>query len=347
MSATRIGGQFAPLSMTLDWKIYRELYRQSDDPLWGMFPHPPIGQIAATLGVSKVTVWRRLGAMQKSGFLSGFDVMPNPTLLGVGLAAYRVNVPDRRARVRLLDELESVDGVMSAQLDFGRSAVLVAVADLPAAQSRRERLIQRIDGVEGLIRTGACWVPPCPSSIPADSWRFIWELRQHPTHTIEELAAALGISRKTASRRYSTLRAERAMLSQYLEDFTKYPGAVVGTILTLDAGTDPRTILPAARRLYPDALEPPSILLPPGKPRDRPGFLREVSSPASAEHEIAALLAIPGVATVESWLPGVSRAYRSWVDARMFEMMARMGVAPGPSVRDGSSAPAERAPKRR
>lgn len=314
--------------MTLDWKIYRELYRQSDDPLWGMYPHPPIGRIAASLGVSKVTVWRRLVAMQRSGFLSSFEVMPNPALLGVGLTVYRVQVPDRRARIPFMDELESVDGVVSVQLDFGRGALLETVTDLPASQARRVKMIERIDGVEAVTWGGDCWLPPCPTTIPPDAWRFIWELRQHPTWTIERLAAELGASRKTTSRRYAALRSQRAMLGLYVEDFTKYSGAVVGTMLTLDAGTDPRPVLQSVRRLYPDALEPRSVLLPPGKPRPRPGFLREVSSPASAEHEIAALLAVPGVASVESWLPGILRVYRHWFDARMFEMMTRLDVAP-------------------
>lgn len=326
--------------MTLDWRIYRELYRQSDDALWGMFPHPPVGRIAASLGVSKVTVWRRLVAMQRSGFLGVFDVLPNPALLGVGFAVYRVDIPDRRARRQFLDELELIDGVISVQLDFGRHALLETVTDLPASQARRERLIQRIAGVQAITLAGRCWLPACPAAIPPEAWRFIWELRQHPLWTLEKLAAELGTSRKTLSRRYAALRAQRAMLGLYAEDFTKYSGAVVGTMLTLDPGTDPRPVLQAVRRLYPEALEPRSVLLPPGQPRPQPGFLREVASPASAEHEITSLLAIPGVASVQSWLPGITRVYRHWIDARMFEMMARLGVAPEPSADGGAPAPA-------
>jgi DNA-binding Lrp family transcriptional regulator len=351
MSGVGLSRELARASMTLDWKIYRELYRQADDPLWGMFPHPPIGEIAEELGVSKVTVWRRLAAMEKSGFLSAMEVLPNPALLGVGLAVYRVDVPDRRARVQFLDELETVDGILSAQLDFGRSALLVAVTDLPASQTRRERLIRRLRGVEQLERIAGCWLPPCPASLPAEAWRFIWAIRQHPRWTLEQLAASLGITRKTASKRYRTLRSQHSILSQYLEDFTKYPGAVIGMLLTLEAGANVRGVLETVRRLYPDALEPPSLRLPPGELRPRPGFIWEVSSPSNAEHSIASVLAAPGVATVESWLPGITRVYPHWVDARMFETMERLGVAPPhpaaaarPSGRGGTRRTVRRAP---
>jgi DNA-binding Lrp family transcriptional regulator len=297
--------------------------------MWGMYPHPRIGPIAEALDVSRVTVWRRLKAMQRSGFLEGYELVPHPGLFGVGFRYYSVTIPDPRARARFLDELEFVDGVVWVEVDVGRRVIVIAVSDGPASRARREKMISRIDGVESLSLNYPVWLPPCPPSLVAEEWRFIRAMRRYPTWSLERLAHELGLSVRTTSRRYQALTRERALLGFHIENFGKFPGVVVGTTLTLGAGVDGKSVLQAVERLFPEALEPPSPIRPPGGPRIRPTFIREVPNASGVDEETAQLLAIPGVTRVDTFFPGLCRVYKHWFDERIFEALSKTGVRRG------------------
>jgi DNA-binding Lrp family transcriptional regulator len=310
--------------MTLDWNIYCQLYRQAEDPLWGMYPHPPIGAIADTLGIARGTVWRRLKRLQRIGFLRGYEVIPNPSLLGVGLTSYNLAIPDPRAQRQFLDELEMVDGVMEAMIDLGPKAVVVTVSDGPSSSSRRERIIARIDGVESMSRATTVWLPSCPGTISAEGWRFVGELRRNPTWPWGRLARELELSPRTAANRYRSLKRSRAILGYLNEDFEKFPGVVAGAVLTLHPGVDSRSVAAAVRRLEPEALEIPSLTRPPRGQSSKLAFVRLVLRASEAQRGAAVFLGIRGVAKVDTFFHGSMRFYRHWFDVRIVEQMARL-----------------------
>jgi DNA-binding Lrp family transcriptional regulator len=312
-----------PGVVSLDWRIYCQLYRQLDDPVWGMFPHPPVNAIAKSLGVARATVWRRLREWEKSGFVAGSEVFPNPRLLGVGLVGYRVIIPDTEARQAFAEELEQVDGVVFGVVNVGGSADIIAVSDLPASRARREERLRRISGVKSVDRGTQVWFPPCLRKVSPEDWRFINEVRRHPTWSVKQLADALDISTKTASKRYLALRTDRALLALPVEDFAKFNGVVAGGILILAPGAEAPRVRRAVEQRMPDALIVGSWGQDPAVPSPIVAFLQLVQK--ASDTEAAAALAIPGVARQETFYPGTARAYRHWFDARLFETLAKHG----------------------
>ncbi|MCI4351366.1 MAG: Lrp/AsnC family transcriptional regulator [Thermoplasmata archaeon] len=307
--------------MSLDWQIYCELVRRSPDPVWGMFPHPPVGTIAQRLGIARNTVWRRLKEWERDGFLRGFEVIPNPALLGVGLRSYFVTIPEPSAKQHFVEQLELIDGVFIVTIDLGTNAVLITVADLPSSQARRERLLRGISGVASVSRGTPVWLPTSARTLSIEEWRFISVLRANPTWSLERLAKALGISTKTASRRYDSLTQDRAILSFVVENFAKFPGVVGGVTILLAPGVDSRSVAQEVQRLVPDALEIPSVARAPGAPSSKLSFVRLIRS--ASEAEAIAGLGIPGFEHVSTFFPGVVKAYRRWFDERIAEVLAR------------------------
>jgi DNA-binding Lrp family transcriptional regulator len=311
--------------MSLDWEIYTALYRQSGGSMWGMLPHPPIGKLSHELGASRVTVWRRFRGMRRVGFLRRLELFPNPRLFGVGLRQCRLRIRDPRARHRLLEELEFVDGAFWAQLDYGRDASIVTVWDNPPACVRREKMIRRIDGVESLTPLLPVWLPGCPETLTNAEWVTVDALRRNPTWSMVRLGEELDISARTVSKRFASLWNRGALLGFWIEDFSKFPGVVVGYSLSLERGTDARPVIDAVLRRFPNAFEPPAPQRAPGGRRVQPTFVAEIPSTAKAGEDAETLLGIPGVSGVEVFFPMVRRTYRHWFDSRIYERLARLG----------------------
>jgi DNA-binding Lrp family transcriptional regulator len=308
--------------MSLDWKVFSELYRQSDGSMWGMTPHPSIPGLSSSLRVSRVTVWRSLRALAKSGFLKGFELFPNPRLFGVGLRQYDLSLRDSHAQHRLLSELEFVDGAFWIQLDSLRDAKLITIQDFSASWERRERMLRRIPGLVRLRAGAPAWLPECPKRLSPKDWQFVAALRRNPTGPLADVAAELGVSSRTASRRFATLSQNGALLGFWVEDFSKFPGVVAGFNLSLEPGVDGRTVLEAALRLFPDAFEPPAVTRSPVGVRSVPTILREIANVPEAEASTDALLEIPGVSDARVFFPNTAQTYRYWFDARIFERLA-------------------------
>jgi DNA-binding Lrp family transcriptional regulator len=312
------------VTTSLDWRVYCELYRQTPDPLWGLFPHPSVNAIAKRLGITRGTVWRRLIEWQKIGFLKGFEIIPNPTLLGVGLRTYKVKIPDLSARRHFLEELEYIDGMVSALVQIGADADLVTISDIASARKRREELLTRIEGVASITPGLAMWVPSCARNVSLDEWHFISGLRTNPTISLGKLADKLGISAKTASRRYTSLRKDCAILGYAAEDFSKFPGVVAGSGIILNPKADPRPVTLAIENDLPDALELRDMTQAPGGHSSTLAYLQLIR--VAPEVDAISTLKLPGVARVEKFFPGAEIVYRHWFDERIAEVLARHGA---------------------
>lgn len=291
--------------------------------MWGVFPHPPIRRIAKRIGAAEVTVWRRLRLLREIGFLGDFEVMPNPVLLGVGLCGYKARIEDPRARRKFIEELELVDGVISAVFEFGPRIDLIAVADHPSSRENRERLIKRIDGVESLDRPTPVWLPSCPRTISREKWRLLLAFRRDPSQPISRLATRINASVKTTSARLREMKESGIILGFVIENFAHFPELIVGYALDLKTGTDAREVAQRAGKVQPILLELPITDNPRGGQTTILSFLRPARNANEIEQTAVDLFGLSGVTEGRTFFPGEVRAYRRWIDARLFEVMAR------------------------
>lgn len=298
----------------MDWDLYRALFSPSANPLWGRFPHPPIGQLAARLGVSPNSVWRKLTEWRKTGFLRGYIVLPHPALLGVGLSGFCLKVSGPAEKRRLLTDLELVDGVIFSSYEVGPRVDVVVVADREEAQERRKKLIARLPGVTFVGATRELWLPRCEGFLSANDWSLITALRTSPEDSLLELADRTGLSVRTVTRRLARMQLSHTVLSHFLEDWTRFPGTVVVFQLGLRPGTDSLKVGPRFQEEVPSAVEIPWQFHPPGTPVNPVAYLAPVRTGPAIDDVVEVALGIPGVAKVETAFPGSEQGYPGWLD---------------------------------
>jgi DNA-binding Lrp family transcriptional regulator len=311
----------------LDWKVYREMVRLADDPMWGMYPHPPIGTIATSLGIARNSVWARFQSWQRTGFARGYEVFPNPRLLGLGIEAFRVEVPNPEDRRNFVDELEFVDGVLISQSEVSSFVVVDAIADSPESRARREKILRRIEGVASIKFRRSCWLPLCPARISSSDWQLIAAVRRQPSASMEALSQGLDRSAKTVARDYKRLCTSRAMLSYRVDDFRRFPGTAAGLEIRTEVGIDAREVAGAVQRLFPDALELPVADQPYQHPAAYLAFELCLPAAAGVEQVVSEASALKGVARVLVHFIGWDRAYRHWFDTRLYEITQGKGLA--------------------
>ncbi len=307
------------LSTSLDWELYRALYRTGDDPFWSCWPHPDLALLSKALGTTRTTVWRRLKEWRRIGFIGGYEVIPNPSLMGVGLMLSEVQLSDARSRQSFLNELELIDGVFVANYDLGPRTTVVSVADMPASRARRAELLARIPGVESVRTIAPVWLPRCRRPLTAKEWKFLGAVRESPESSLLELSRKVGVSAKTFSRRYQAVREAKEVLSYRIEDFSRFPGTIAMVIAHLDPRVDPRAVAARVLARLPTLTEIASITSVPFSPQDRLGFCALVPSASSLEPIEAGVLEVPGVVKVRTRFRGGERAYRGWFDERIHQ----------------------------
>jgi DNA-binding Lrp family transcriptional regulator len=103
----------------LDVQILRQLYQ--GEPLYPFRPELriPFKNLARKFNVSEGTVRNRVGKMRSSGILRGFSVLPNPTLLGLSMGAFGLDVSNALKKENVINKLKLIDGVWAIQNHHG------------------------------------------------------------------------------------------------------------------------------------------------------------------------------------------------------------------------------------
>jgi DNA-binding Lrp family transcriptional regulator len=312
---------------SLDWELYRRLFLQSDHPIWGMFPNPPIRELATGLRVTTNTVWRRLSRWREIGFLQGYIILPHPQLLGVGLSEFTITLSDPAVTAKLLAELERVNGVLVATHDVGSIVRVIVVAEGEEAQQRRKESIRRLPGVLSLGPTRKAWLPSCGGSLSENDWSLLSALRKSPEASAVELAGRTGLAPKTISRHVTRLRVSHTMLSLRLEDWSLFPEVIARFRLRLGPGIEVIDVTRQFRKLVPSSLQLARLDSSPNGPSRELAFLAPLTTVSTIDDTVQAALSIPGVARVETGFRVREHAYPNWIDERIELLRSTGGMA--------------------
>jgi DNA-binding Lrp family transcriptional regulator len=302
----------------LDHAILRELGRDQVLLWGGMDPRVSATQLADRLGVDRGTIRARMRAWVACGFLRRFVALPNPHLLGVGLAAGGVRVSDVKDKPRVLDDLALVDGMLSAMEHVGEWIGLAFVDDGKAAIARRMKLLERVPGVAE-VQPPLLWGAPLATIDPTPlQWRVLAALRASDARDAKlgELAKRVGVSPNTFHAHYDALVRGGAVWSVPELDFAKWDGAPLARLVVVLAPEASRaSCLKALRDIAPD-------LMPHPTPQPMAGDAAFVSVmvhlPSLGAIEDAALRAraLPDVREVEVLYPKSFRVYDAWFEER-------------------------------
>jgi DNA-binding Lrp family transcriptional regulator len=301
---------------SLDFAILREFSGEGSAVL-GHDPRRSPEVIAKRLGVSPATVRRRLTAWRAGGFLRGFDVLPHPGLLGGRWASRIIEFLNPIAQERAIQSLSLIDGVV--QIVPARTTLCVVY--FVDSESQAERRMKQLQGTEGVKEIGPemCFeFPPCSRRMSRRDWRLVLALRRNPEASLAELAAQVGQSTSTTSRRFDSLLDEGAMMFDPIFEFSHFSQTLAILVATVGAPGRREEIECQILALHP--LSIPSWSPTPPESRGQTSTLSVwVTARTTAEvDELAARVAhIPGVTHVLLWYGRSTWPIRSWLNERI------------------------------
>jgi DNA-binding Lrp family transcriptional regulator len=312
-----------------DLLIYRALLPRGEARFWGSRPvvDPRVNpmELARRTGASRTAIQVRLDRWKRIGFWLGYEVWPNPRILGAQLATVDVPVHGPAAGDILLDRLSGVDGVVSARdyLDEGGRSIRAFVV----YRRKRElelltQQIQEITDVPDPLGAQPYWTPETVVPLSGLDWRIIAFYRAFPEMNLSEASVRLGITPKTLSHRRDRLIESRALWWLLSTNSVKFPAGVF-QIRLRDPRSRPRlkeaieAALPAWIPCADDGFgRPPSADL------DTIAGLAYVESPGSLDDVSRLIGALPGVSRVLWRVPRSFRSYRGWFDGAIEERLA-------------------------
>jgi DNA-binding Lrp family transcriptional regulator len=305
----------------LDLKILRETSR-GRVMWWGSLdPRISAREVARRLRVDPTTVWSRLRAWQRVGFLLGYSVVPNPTLFGAGLAGGSVRISDSRVKEKFFRDFGLVEGAAFAVDQVGPWVAVMFVFQTDRGLQRSAGLTRRLPGVAEMEPCIPFRCPPTTTVPSGLDWRILETLHKYPTTALAECARRTGITAKTFARRYNALIRDRAVWSIPRLDFTQYRGATVARFLIwLGPKTDSQRVLGRLEGAFPSyiLLEDQSGLpdLGPRAVRLVAIFL-QLNSPGEVEDADRLIRETDGVVEVEAYFPRRVYVYEDWFSEQL------------------------------
>lgn len=240
---------------SFDIAIIREMYRTGEVTIAGVDPRLNVSRIAARLKCSRAKVAARLEEWRRVGFITRYDVWPNPALFDLKGTTADLRIADPHRKAEVLEHLALLDGAVGAIEFQGPWLTYQFLYPDEATRTRRLRLLRHVTGVSEVVEADP-WITIPPRRRPsALDLRILRALRGAPTASLQEIARAVGVSTRTVTSRYGALVADWSVWFLPVYDFTKLPGLVTGLLLSLDTPARREEVRRRLRRAYPEFLE--------------------------------------------------------------------------------------------
>lgn len=182
-----------------------------------------LADIATKASVDEDTVRRRLQRFYDTGFVQHWELIVNPSLIGLKGAVVEIATKDSLEKEALLERIKLVDGTRWIFNYYG--ADLAAII-FYSNNSDLEKKLNGVSSTSAQYNVSDWSVPPCKLKLSDTDWRMIWSLRKDPRKDYSELASELGISIKTVGRRVGRMNDGLAFFLDANLDARKLRGVV-------------------------------------------------------------------------------------------------------------------------
>lgn len=280
----------------------------------GLDPWLSPDALARRVGAGRTTVQTRIRSWREKGFLRGHLALPNPTLFAAVGLGQNLRVEDPSLRASIFDSLALIDGVSVAFETVGPWIALAHAGDSLSALQRHAKLAARLPGVSE-SETFPNRLPPLTGDpLTLLDWRFLQALRRSPEMPLKSIAAELGVSARTLTRRQRALVRGNAVFFQLLLDHSRSEGAAADLIVSLRPDAPREPVVQALRKRNRRFLErnrgsgPALPVVQAFVHFDSVGQVEEATRHAAS---------LPGVANVEVVFPLRVHEYASWADDRI------------------------------
>ncbi len=188
---------------SLDVRILRAYIQgQTFSPITAGF-REPLAELARKLGQNEDVVRHRLQRIEASGFISDWRLFVNPNIWGGGTFQMRFEIEPDAPKADLVAKLRLVPNMTHVAVFYDSLVAIQEYEDEGLIRNQIE-LVRRLVGRReaGLMRDA---FPECARTLTARDWDLIRALRRDPRRPYAELAAAVGLTPRTARARLSRL----------------------------------------------------------------------------------------------------------------------------------------------
>jgi DNA-binding Lrp family transcriptional regulator len=195
----------------LDVRIFRAILTGNLSAPFSTRLRASLEEVAQRLHADDMTVRNRLKRFQEEGFVSGWILLPNPSLFGYRMTVVIVDASPG-PKDDMLNELKLVHGVV-AILDFqGDSIGLVLLHDSEQTLSRTVELISRITHAENITRIHVKFPASLWSRLTDTDWAIIRNLEKDALKPYVQVAKELGVTPRTVKNRLQRLERQNALV---------------------------------------------------------------------------------------------------------------------------------------
>lgn len=182
------------------------------------------GRIAKKLGLDEDTVRKRVDRLESTGIIHGWQLVMNPSALGMKLFAVWMTVSPQLRIEEAVRKIRLVHGVILIARELGDILVVGLLCENDQVFRKRVELVSELAGTKELA-TYIVNHPRTEVELTATDWQIIKALRPDPLVRYSEVAEKLGLSSRTVQRRLTRLTEGYAILFLPRFDFSLLEGA--------------------------------------------------------------------------------------------------------------------------
>jgi len=308
----------------LDFAIYRYQSPGGEARFWAgrrvIDPTIPAREIAERVGVSENGVRARLRSLTERGFLGPRSVIPNPSLFDARVFVAELPVKEAGEVEQVLHDLTLVEGVIFARdvMDEDERKIRVHfVSDTDSMTTRRAALLRRLSPTGQLRPPQLYWIPPCEHELSPLDWRVLEAVWREPDASIAEIGSTVGISLKTAARRFHQLVDSKACWWTPGPDLEEFPLALVSVFFNSPEDRDAAAGKVVKETLTWMPVSSDGLGLEPGTSSTLIAGLVPADAPTVLERMLRKLVGLPGVSKIRRTFALGSMSYPTWFADRI------------------------------
>ena len=220
----------------IDIKLFRSLLQGESPAPLSMDPRRSFRAIARNLGIDELTVRNRLRKLHRMGFLKGWHLFVNPSLLGLEFVDLLVDVRSS-SKEDLIEKLRLLPGIAAIVEHVGNSMYVVFASQDEGSLEKQAALIEQLAGARSSHRLRARF-PNCSVGLSRTDAEIIRTIARDPRKMYSAVAKETGFSSKTVKRRLERLIEEKAVFVIPSMDPSALEGALVADLLVQYSGRE-------------------------------------------------------------------------------------------------------------
>ena len=178
-------------------------------------------EVARKLGIDEETVRNRVKRLKESGFLLGWRLVPNPTLLARVSTSILLGFDDQASKERAISRLTEVEGVINIVSIYEKGLTLALFDDDKRSASKQ---VVTVGMSEDPLTTPSPGLAPSRFRMTQLDWEIARLLLRDADKTMTEVAKQVRVSARTVKRRLNQMMKESAVFIMPIVDLRKAEG---------------------------------------------------------------------------------------------------------------------------